>query len=655
MSSAAYYGQRPVGYETGTARDSYTHTAASSQRSWSDTKDAQSWENFSTNSQHAQALSQQRQHQASQQTQVVPKVRLPISSAASHVSRHSTRPSTPNSSTSSHTASVPVASGDESMVKHSLQIPARISLKGGNLADFAAQLTCLFWFESPAVLEAAEKIRSMPTNRSTPALSAHAFPVEGFRKWVNNLLSTTQVTQNVILLALLFVYRLKMTNPSVRGRPGSEYRLLTVALMLGNKFLDDNTYTNKTWAEVSGITVHEIHVMEVEFLSNMRYALLASSQQWEEWLDKLSSYYVFCERLANIPSPSARPVLSPTLMIPSPAAGRGHSPLLSPTTFQSVSTPSRLQSSGLQYPTAPFPRNPTVMYPEVGASASSLEYHPGLASLHSRKRSWDEQIVEPPAKRTHRAPQHQAQASATAPAPKPAPDARRLPVPSLTLNTGSQAPISQQVQFAASNHSVQQTQPAPFTVSLPPLDPGTRAMSTVYSASSTTATWAPAQTATSGGSMQHHGQPALITPTNQYPPTSNYGTPTKRLSPINSLTPAGTYNGSPLHDYSGFHTPISHSPSVYLQQRHSPYKPIRHVRTLLNPPDMQGYQLPAIAPSQMHYQPLGHRNVERTGIVPEYRHEGYGHAHYSEGPRHNGLSQIPSIPSQQSRYASHIN
>lgn len=49
------------------------------------------------------------------------------------------------------------------------------------------------------------------------------------------MLSTTQVTQNVILLALMFVYRLKMTNPSVRGRPGSEYRLLTVALMLGNK------------------------------------------------------------------------------------------------------------------------------------------------------------------------------------------------------------------------------------------------------------------------------------------------------------------------------------------------------------------------------------------------------------------------------------
>jgi hypothetical protein len=62
-----------------------------------------------------------------------------------------------------------------------------------------------------------------------------AIPTVSFRKWVVTILSTTQVTQNVILLALLFIYRLKTLNPTVKGKAGSEYRLLTVALMLGNK------------------------------------------------------------------------------------------------------------------------------------------------------------------------------------------------------------------------------------------------------------------------------------------------------------------------------------------------------------------------------------------------------------------------------------
>jgi hypothetical protein len=66
-------------------------------------------------------------------------------------------------------------------------------------------------------------------------LVPEAVPSLGFRKWVITILSTTQVTQNVILLALLFIYRLKKLNPTVKGKTGSEFRLLTVALMLGNK------------------------------------------------------------------------------------------------------------------------------------------------------------------------------------------------------------------------------------------------------------------------------------------------------------------------------------------------------------------------------------------------------------------------------------
>lgn len=73
------------------------------------------------------------------------------------------------------------------------------------------------------------------SNGSIPTLVAEAVPSMGFRKWVTTLLSTTQVSQNVILLALLFVYRLKKFNPGVRGKRGSEFRLMTIALMMGNK------------------------------------------------------------------------------------------------------------------------------------------------------------------------------------------------------------------------------------------------------------------------------------------------------------------------------------------------------------------------------------------------------------------------------------
>lgn len=96
-------------------------------------------------------------------------------------------------------------------------------------------MTCLFWFESVDELKAAETIHTRSATAPIPRLPALARPYEQFRKWVYSVLSTTQVTQNVIILALLFIYRLKMSTPQIKGRAGSEYRLLTVALMLGNK------------------------------------------------------------------------------------------------------------------------------------------------------------------------------------------------------------------------------------------------------------------------------------------------------------------------------------------------------------------------------------------------------------------------------------
>lgn len=101
------------------------------------------------------------------------------------------------------------------------------------MADIGYQITCLFWFESSFTLHRVEESKTTPTP-SAP-LVEEAIPTMGFRKWVTTILSTTQVTQNVILLALLFIYRLKNLNPTVKGKAGSEFRLLTVALMLGNK------------------------------------------------------------------------------------------------------------------------------------------------------------------------------------------------------------------------------------------------------------------------------------------------------------------------------------------------------------------------------------------------------------------------------------
>lgn len=140
MSSAAYYGQRPMAYATGgSGRDVRSSISAPIGRSWATAKDTQAWpEDYQSYSQQEQAQQQRQQHQAPTQH-----ARQSVSHTMPYtVTRQSTRHSTPNSTHSSYQASAVSTNGDsQSMVMHSLQIPSRISKTGGNLADFSAQVS----------------------------------------------------------------------------------------------------------------------------------------------------------------------------------------------------------------------------------------------------------------------------------------------------------------------------------------------------------------------------------------------------------------------------------------------------------------------------------------------------------------------------------
>ncbi|ORY63455.1 uncharacterized protein BCR38DRAFT_344660 [Pseudomassariella vexata] len=481
------------------------------------------------------------------------------------------------------------------MVMHSLQLPSCISPNGGNLDDFAALMTCFFWFENIETIQAAEQIKVRQANLTIPPLAKHTRPCADYKKWVNSILTTTQVTQNVVLLALLFVYRLKCTNPKVNGSPGSEYRLLTVALMLGNKFLDDNTYTNKTWAEVSGIAVKEIHVMEVEFLSNMRYGLLTSKEQWAEWLQKLSCFHEYCERAEMSEQAELRRRQAPMAPLNMSPTHRFSSPIPSPTgilpaalqgtsSSLTVYSPNTVTYNGHQNWHGQYQPTPSV---------SPLAAKPNLGLGGHRKRSLERpELVEPAPKRINR----QVAATLSATGRQPA-ESVRLPIPQLTLDIGQAATSQAGAYPPPSSHTQGQV---PASVSLPPIGSGIRAMTSAYQNATT---WAPqmAVLATCGPQTPSYTAP------------SSFGTPTKRQSP-SGLT---VYGSSPLTEPFNTHTPISNSPSVYLQQRNSPYKPVRPVNTLNYPPPSIPLSEYHLGSAQMHYQPLGRRNV-RTGIVPDF-------------------------------------
>ncbi|KAI1086952.1 hypothetical protein F5B19DRAFT_100382 [Rostrohypoxylon terebratum] len=117
-----------------------------------------------------------------------------------------------------------------------------------------------------------------------------------FRKFVNQMLNSTRLPSTTVLLGMNYLAkRVNMLNQSGQFAPneGQMWKMLTVALLLGSKFLDDNTFQNRSWSDVSGISVAELNTMENEWLRHIGWSLYVNLDQshdynawlksWKEW------------------------------------------------------------------------------------------------------------------------------------------------------------------------------------------------------------------------------------------------------------------------------------------------------------------------------------------------------------------------------------
>jgi hypothetical protein len=446
------------------------------------------------------------------------------------------------------------------------------------------QITCLFWFESSFTLHRVEESRNTPSPLNP--LVPEAKPTLGFRKWVTTILSTTQVSTNVVLLALMFIYRLKKLNPTVKGKPGSEYRLLTVALMLGNKFLDDNTYTNKTWAEVSGISVSEIHIMEVEFLSNMRYTLYASKEEWNAWEKKLGRFWDYFDRASKAAIAVETTIPPPT----TPTHIIQHSYPSTPIkNYSSSNLPTTPSSSSARQP------HPLAIPPYLAPPPQQPSPIPRLPNVDSRvvvggsrKRSYDDSAEERPSKRL----------SMNMSGHTTRPDVGSMVSTSMPMTYHD---ISVPLLPLPSQNSRMESSHLNSTPNYPlPQPTVTRSMASVYTA--------PAQ------------MPSMDQLKSQVPPTLGLRIPPMMEQSPNRPHPLlNSRSSSPTT--TNIITPTSDllSPLAYNYHRSSPYKPVRSVNTLLVPPPSASLQNPSqnIGSGALQYRPLTKNPVERrVGVVP---------------------------------------
>ena len=145
-----------------------------------------------------------------------------------------------------------------------------------------------------------------PKRRARPGLKREHSALLGevspaFRHFTQQVLVQTRLSPTTLCLALHYVHMLQGMLWSDAGSadtevalallaqppPTAPFKLLTLGLMMANKFLDDNTFLNKTWHEETGIPLDELNRMEAFFLCRTQFHLSVSDSAWRQHLQAM--------------------------------------------------------------------------------------------------------------------------------------------------------------------------------------------------------------------------------------------------------------------------------------------------------------------------------------------------------------------------------
>lgn len=314
--------------------------------------------------------------------------------------------------------------------------------------------------------------------------------------------------------------------------------------------------------------------MEVEFLSNIRYDLFSSEEEWTHWHTKLGLFGDYFNAASVLPVESEPPVLR-----------------ISPPRLQPTSPSSKLPSPPGESYRAPSQPNWYAPPPALPYPVSQMGE---VAPTGPRKRSREDDTELQPMKRISRPT-----TSSSTPVSLGLPSNVINPVPTLP-------PV---------------LTPTPAGLSLlppPNFPPTSNPMTQSISSSASSQLPIPSMMPSAYGRAPNWSQqmpPASLPPvaSTMY---NHSNLPDLGRHSQTSYTPSTV---SPAVSAYSTHTPQTHlSPSFFLANRNSPYRPVRSVHTLLIPPPSTSMQQQRSVPfDHMHYQPLSKGSVDRkTGLLP---------------------------------------
>lgn len=151
------------------------------------------------------------------------------------------------------------------------------------------------------------------------------------RAFVERVVRIMKLGRAAVIYSMAMTERFCTLHPAVNKINHSHYGLFISGMMMANKFLDDATYSNKTWAKLTGQSIREINRMERSYLERLNFNLSidpASFSHWAEVLDVFEQNWALRPKRRNLDIIDTRRVKRPASLCSGSDTSDDNSPVL---------------------------------------------------------------------------------------------------------------------------------------------------------------------------------------------------------------------------------------------------------------------------------------------------------------------------------------
>ena len=109
-----------------------------------------------------------------------------------------------------------------------------------------------------------------------------------FETFIEKIVYILDFDDNLLILSLMVLD--KFLSSKIILSESNVHKIFFICIMETHKFFDDNTFTNKDYAKMCGVSVDELLKMEIYFLESINFNLFIKDDEFKKYKDNFEKF-----------------------------------------------------------------------------------------------------------------------------------------------------------------------------------------------------------------------------------------------------------------------------------------------------------------------------------------------------------------------------